>query len=180
MPQTLSAFNTLVRTSLLFRPWGNWGEAKAGNPFQRKREREWFGVLGQDPRQKVFCGSRTLQQGVKAVVKCMVPLMFSTRGKPWWSQCQCSCGTEYLLPPHSLTPFSWPPLPKDPVPSGTKGELTGGFQHRGRLIFAWQKVAGEILAALPQHLFWGWAVAFCMILTSLWWIKVLHTEKQLM
>lgn len=26
----------------------------------------------------------------------------------------------------------------------------------------------------------GVAVAFYMILTSLWWIKVLHTEKQLM
>lgn len=28
--------------------------------------------------------------------------------------------------------------------------------------------AGEILASLSQHLFWGWAVAFYMILTSRW------------
>lgn len=38
-----TVFNTLVRTSLLFRSWGNWGEAKAGNPFQRKRERVVWG-----------------------------------------------------------------------------------------------------------------------------------------
>lgn len=48
------------------------------------RERGWFGVLGQDPRQKVCCGSRTFQKRVRGILKYMFPLMFSTRGKPWW------------------------------------------------------------------------------------------------
>lgn len=72
------------------------------------RERGWFGVLGQDPRQKVCCGSRTFQQRVRGIVKYMFPLMFSTRGKPWWCK-SVLMWNKCPLPPPLLPPS--PPFP---------------------------------------------------------------------
>lgn len=143
--------------------------------------REWFGVLGQDPRQKAFYGSRTFQQEVSGVVKYMVPLCFQPEGSFDEDSVSAHVEPNVLFLPHLLPPP--PPLP-DHLYQGiwfpAAGGCADGVQHPGGLMLAWQEVDGELLAMFPQHLFWGWAVAFYMILTSLWWIKVLHKEKQLM
>lgn len=89
------------------------------------RERGWFGVLGQDPRQKVCCGSRTFQQRVRGIVKYMFPLMFSTRGKPWW------CKSVLMWNKCPLPPPLLPPSPRF-LTTFTKG--SSSQWHRGELM----------------------------------------------
>jgi len=179
MPKPWSAVNTLVRDSIISRFWSNWEEEKTENPHQREREKLRGLEFLKKTRDRRLCGSRTFQPGVRGIVKQnMSPLMFSGRGKPWYSQCPCPHGPWmffFLLfpsPAFSDHIHHWPRTP--------------GAQRGGNRVFSTEgphiclAEDGEILATLSQHLFWGRAVAFYMISTSLWWIKVLHTEKQLM
>lgn len=92
--------------------------------------------------------------------------------------CQCSRGTDVLF---LLLFYSPPPAVPGHLDQRVQFPVAQG---RADGVFSTEEDSSlsgrRWLATLPQHLFWGWAVAFYMVLTSLWWIKVLHTEKQIM
>lgn len=89
------------------------------------RKRGWFEVLGQDPRQKVCCGSRTFQQRVRGILRYMFPLMFSTRGKPWW--CHVSAHVEQMS--SSSSSFTIPSPPPPPfLTTFTKGSSSQWYK----------------------------------------------------
>ena len=77
---------------------------------------------------------------------------------PWKPKCH--------VPAHFLTP-PFPHLHQRIRVLGAPGEPVG-LAARRRDCLCLAEGAGEILALLSQHLFWGWAVAFYMILTSRW------------
>ena len=115
-----------------------------------------------------LCGSRTFQPGVRGIVKQnMIPLMFSGRGKPWYSQCPCPHGPWMFFFPHSPAPPSLTTYTTDPEPQGHKEGATGFSAQRG-LVFAWQKM-GRSWPGFPSICFGGGLLLFI-------WFQLLFGE----